>query len=182
MKDSESQLRHLKEDEIVAALSQVDDAALLRYLRSKYVRIGDAAFTILRRRKCHRSVAVAIVGGAFKSKPAKIRAANLLKFDGCSAAWALSAYWHLVADKDQEVAVNALFGIVFAQARSYLGELRALLKEHDDRSLLGEKLMLAIRAIEVGDPYIYSPNFMDRRGVWANASKTGGSEPTGSGC
>jgi hypothetical protein len=153
-------LSRLTHEEIAARIAGLDTDDLIQLLNAKSRKVGDSAFGCLAERPDgEHAVIGAIMQDRLTHRDAKVRGANFLEFRGRSTAEAVQAYFHLLDDKNAEVASNALFGLVFSQDRAYLERLR---QKHEslrpDVPLKGE-LAVAIEAIESANPFLISSGY-----------------------
>ncbi len=108
----------------------------------------------------------AILSNRMTHIDAKVRSINFLHQLGLGCLEAPQAYFHVLDDSNEEVADNALFGIVFFQDQDHLSNLKAKRDTLSIASWLRGQLDLAIEAIDRRDPFIYQPYYHDTNNVW----------------
>jgi hypothetical protein len=142
-------------------LSKKSDKELIDLIDDQSKMIGDTAAELLYHRNKKEIIRTALLEEKSKRKIGKIRLLNILLRYGKTYPEAIDAYLKFVSDINPEVVNTALFGIVFWQNRKYLNILKCL-----DDIKSKDRINLAIKAIENGDPKIYSPYLKDKNGVW----------------
>src|SRR5581483_1421862 len=148
--------------EIDKRISHLNDECLVELINSRSRRVGDSAFSLLGGRpNTSRLIISAILSDRMTHKVAKVRAINFLTWQGRACPEAIPAYFHILDDKNEEVADNALFGIVFFQDKSHINRLVEKRNSLVPDSRLRGNLSLAIKALKKQNPFIYCPYFHD---------------------
>ena len=182
--DVEKRLSHLGYREIEAEIKGLNYEELVVLLDSPSRRVGNVAFDLLSRSGQFDLVVERVLDGTIHTRLGKVRATNMLNWQGKRFKRSKDACLLLLQDRSYDVLSNALFGLVFLQDQV---NLPAIVAEAQRRRPAGgkayERLLQAIEAIEKGNPFIYSPHFCDAQGIWQldQARFPGGTAPaTGS--
>ena len=72
----------------------------------------------------------------------------------------------MLDDTNEEVADNALFGVVFFQDKKYAAHLLQKRDTLSKDSWLRGQLDKAIQALKKRNPFVYSPNVLFLKNVW----------------
>jgi len=160
-------LCRLSYQEIQKHICNLDDDSLLELINHRSNKVADTAFGLLNKRDGAPLLVVrALLAGRFTHRNAKVRASNFLAWRGRACPEALTAYLHLLGDKNGEVVGQGLFGIVFLQDSEQLETLRRRRDGLPAESNLRGEFDKAIRAIEEKDPFIFSPGYQDAGNIW----------------
>lgn len=151
------ELVSLSPDEIESRIESFDSDALIELLNSRSNKVADAAYYCLGRHPDGESAVInAILQNCLTRRDSKVRGTNFLECRGRSHPEAVEAYFHLLDDKNEEVAHNALFGVVFWQDPAHLTRLRQKYDSLESEGILHRALGDAIEAIERGNPFLFS--------------------------
>jgi len=154
------ELCRLEYEEIGARIQHLDTDALIELFNSRFRKVGDAAFACLRKQPDgEQAVIDAILQNRLTRRDSKVRGANFLEFKGRSHPEAIRAYFHLLDDKNEEVADNALFGIVLSQNPSDLARVRKKRDSAEPNTWMHHQLCSAVRALEDGNPFLYTGGY-----------------------
>jgi len=134
---------------------------LIGLLDERSIKVGDTAAGVLSMRDEWEMILDAILTNALRTRNGKVRALNFLSQRGRRIPEAIHGYLHLINDSHKDVVSCALFGVVFWNNPRYLATVKEISAEKVQ--FLVKK---AIAALENGNPYLYSPNFIDDAGVW----------------
>ena len=168
MEDSE--LKLLSPDSLSEKLKLFSDEQLLSLFNSRYTVVGDTAVEVLYERKSGIEMVIeALLSDKLTKKVSKIRAINFLLRFGNLPTEALNAYKYALKDKNEDVALTALFGIVFFQEIETLSHIEEWKAKYKPGDKCYEKAIKAIEALKRGNPYIFSPYYRDRKHVWGKA-------------
>jgi len=166
MRFIEVERKCLSYEELDAKMRGLEFPQLSSLLNSRTTKVGDTAASLLIERGICNELVDAMLNGCFTSKKGKIRALNVLNSFGCSCPRSHEGYKLFVLDRDADVVVSALFGLVFLQDLGNLTYIRQAMAKAEAGSTKIEFYNLAIQALKEGNPFIYSPHFHDRRDVW----------------
>jgi len=159
-------LEKLTYKEIGVALGKLTDDALIELMDSRSVKVGDTASSILSTRDRIVLVTDCLIGNKFTTQFGKIRALNLLCSRGKKGKRSNRAFLQRVDDKSVNVVDCALFGLVFWQDKRVLPLLKELQSACLSNSSKSDLYFKAIHALEMSNPYLYSPHFSDEENVW----------------
>jgi hypothetical protein len=170
LRDLAKSLCRLSYQEIETRIPELDldDDSLIELINSRSRKVAGTASQVLngRGKKARLALINAIFTSRMTHRDAKVIATNTLVFRGRECPEAVEAYLFMLDDKNEEVADNALFGIVFFQDKKYVVHLKRKRDARSKDSWLRGRLDKAIQALENQDPFIYSPNFQDGGDVW----------------
>jgi hypothetical protein len=173
--DQKTRLRELAKElcrlsfqEIEARICDLDTDWLIELINSRSRKVGATASHVLRGRGKKAQVALvnAVLAGRMTHRDAKVVAMNHLKALGRDCPKAVEAYLYMLDDTNEEVADNALFGVVFFQDKKYAAHLLQKRDTLSKDSWLRGQLDKAIQALKKRNPFVYSPNVLFLKNVW----------------
>jgi hypothetical protein len=132
---------------------------LFELIESDSIKVGDSAASLLSRRKETNALISRLIDDRIRTRLGRLRAINTLTMRGASCPEALPAYVHCLDDRSNDVLSGSLFGIVFMRRHDLLPQLRARLEATDLAKGRRELLEKAVKALELDDPFFYSPNY-----------------------
>ncbi|MBI5544859.1 MAG: hypothetical protein HY901_13295 [Deltaproteobacteria bacterium] len=164
----EQRLREVEgERELRAALAAEEplEEELLELLQSRSGRISDAAAKKLREPQHVLGLIRALADGRIRRAEGRRSGIWALNILGRKYPGAAEAYLALIGDKDDVVAENALFGLVFLlEPRAIDGIEAEMSRPHSAERR--ESYQQALEALKAKDPFKYAPGFSDEANVW----------------
>jgi hypothetical protein len=168
-KHLETKLKGKSYPEIERALAMASHEVLIGLLDSRSIKIGDSAADLLTRKRQHPLLISTTLANRLATKLGKIRATNILFGSGRKYPEALKAYFALLKDRNDEVADNALLGLVYWGNREAIPAIKERQKTVKTAEA-ARRFDVACEALEKNDPKIFSPHFVDDAGIWKQAS------------
>ena len=159
IKEIEARLKGKSYQELEKEMTELSTDTLLELLNVKSRKIGDTASMLLGRRNELERLAQTILEGRYTNRDGKIRAANTLWFRDADSKTADDALLYLMRDKKEEIAGNALFGLVALRKDRVIPELEKIKETPETSAVMKDKIDLAIKALQAGDPKIYAPHY-----------------------
>ncbi|HEX3655689.1 MAG TPA: hypothetical protein VHV55_07790 [Pirellulales bacterium] len=168
-KELERELAHKTYGQIDRALQNLSDGELLGLFDSPSIKVGDSACGILRSRSDESfgdEMVDALLEGRFKTRLGRMRASHVVLCGGKRVRRAHEAYLHILHDRSASVVDNGLFGLVFLNDKSYLPAVEAARDVLPGDSKMRIRFDDAIKALQAGNPFIFSSGFNDAANAW----------------
>lgn len=168
LRDLAKDLCRLSYQAIEARVQNLDSDWLIELINSRSRKLGVTASQVLggRGKKANAALINAVLAGRMTHRDAKVVATNHLKALGRGCPKAVEAYLYMLDDRNEEVADNALFGIVFFLDKKYVPHLVQKRDARSKDSWLRGKLDKAIQALEEQNPFVFSPHVRFLKNVW----------------
>lgn len=165
-KQIERELSQFSYEELAELMMSYDADQLIDLLDAKSTRVGDSAAECLMDKDDLVPLLERVLNNSIRTKNGKLRALFVVKSRGRKCPRAVEIYRHLIRDKNEGVVDSALFGLVFLQHMDDVHYIKSAQAEICNDSYSHERFSLAIQALIERNPYLYSPHFLDDKGVW----------------
>ena len=156
----------LSYNEIGDVLQAKDSLSLISYLNSNSVKIAEMAIITLKYREDFWN----IVEEVLNKKLLKNRLAKICFLSGVyhwgKTELGIKASISFLNDKSLDVVEEALWGIVFYNDVKYIKLIVETQKKYSQETEIYSRFTKAIQALKQGNPFLYSPGFLDRENVW----------------
>ena len=156
----------LSYNEIGDVLQEKDSLSLISYLNSNSVKIAEMAIITLN----HREDFWNIVEEVLNRKLLKNRLAKICFLSGVyhfgKTDLGIKTSISFLNDKSLDVVGYALWGIVFYNDVKYIELVAETQKKYSQETEIYSRFTKAIQALTQGNPFLYSPGFLDRENVW----------------
>jgi hypothetical protein len=150
----------------MCSASSDDIAQWLRELDSKKPLVASSAGEQISRHGCCSALSDAITTGNVRTALGRVVAINSLLDLGLSNPESIRAFRYCVNDRSDKVLSCALFGLVFMRDLESLPLIEQAISAAKAGSFRKKRLQKAALALAEGNPYLYSPNFLDARNVF----------------
>jgi hypothetical protein len=150
-------------------LQPLSDRELLDLFGSSSIKVGDSACGMLRSRggdELEDAMVDALLAGRFRTRLGRMRASHVEICGGRRVRRAHEAYLHILHDRSASVVDNGLFGLVFLNDKAHLPAVEAACDALPPDSKWKTRFDCAIKALRVGNPFVFSPGYNDAANAW----------------
>ena len=156
----------LSYNEIGDVLQAKDSLSLISYLNSNSVKIAEVAIITLKYREDFWNIVEEVLNRKLlKNRLAKICFLSGVYYFG-KTDLGIKTSISFLNDKSLDVVGYALWGIVFYNDVKYIELVAETQKKYSQETEIYSRFTKAIQALKQGNPFLYSPGFLDRENVW----------------